>query len=46
MLNKIFIPKDARPQRRPQKPACDDEKRFEALYVRSFSDMRARSLRR
>ena len=46
MLDKIFFAKKAKGRRGAQAPACEDEKRFESLYVQSFQDMRARSLRR
>ena len=45
MLNKLFFPKDARLKRKDTLRDLDREKHFEALYMQSFTEMRARNSR-
>ena len=42
MQDKIFFPKDARAKRKDKLRDLDREKHFEALFMQSFTEMRAR----
>ena len=45
MQDKLFFPKGARPERKDKLRDLDREKHFEALYMQSFTEMRARNSR-
>lgn len=42
MLDELFISKTARSKRKDKLRDLDREKHFEALYMQSFTEMRAR----
>ncbi|WP_421990529.1 hypothetical protein [Qipengyuania sp.] len=43
MLDKILFPKATKAKRKQRQRSCDRERHFEALYMQSFTEMRARS---
>ena len=45
MLDKLLFPKAAHPKRKDKLRDLDREKHFEALYMQSFTEMRARTSR-
>lgn len=46
MLHDLLIPKDREAERKDRLRDLNRERHFEALYVQSFTEMRARSAKR